>query len=131
MSKATKTEAGATAPPPVRTSRPARYYTWAELMRRVFNVDVRHHRPVGISHANLRRDDAYHTVPHNLIFVQAEETMRRLLNPEHLAYGDATDLSNNPTTTSVQSRDLPPLAGPSGGLGATARRADHGPPRRT
>ena len=24
----------------VRTSRPARYYTWAELMRRVFKVDV-------------------------------------------------------------------------------------------
>ena len=45
-----------------------------------------------VSHANLRSDDAYHTVPHTLMFVQAEETMRRFFNPDHLAYGDAIDL---------------------------------------
>jgi len=39
-----------------------------------------------------RSDPRYHDVPHTLMFVQAEETIRRLYDPRHVAYGDATDL---------------------------------------
>ncbi len=55
-----------------------------------------------------RRDDAYHTVPHTLMFVQAEETMRRLFNPDHLAYGDATDLYERTGVTAVVERETWP-----------------------
>jgi hypothetical protein len=52
-----------------------------------------------------RKDDAYHSVPHTLMFVQAEETMRRLFNPDHLAYGDATDLYERMGVTAVVERE--------------------------
>ena len=35
-----------------------------------------------------RQDPRHHDVPHLIMFVQSEETMRRLYNPDHLAYGD-------------------------------------------
>ncbi|MFQ5700864.1 MAG: hypothetical protein ACE5HU_03365 [Acidobacteriota bacterium] len=38
------------------------------------------------------RDGAYRNVPHTLMFVQAAETVRRLFNPDHVAYGEATSL---------------------------------------
>jgi len=55
-----------------------------------------------------RDDDAYHTVPHTLMFVQAEETMRRLYDPEHLAYGDATDLYARSGAAAVVEREIWP-----------------------
>lgn len=55
-----------------------------------------------------RKDDAYHTVPHTLMFVQAEETMRRLFNPDHLAYGAATDLYERTGATGVVEREIWP-----------------------
>ena len=55
-----------------------------------------------------RTDDAYHTVPHTLMFVQAEETMRRLFNPDHLAYGDATTLYARTGVTAVVEREIWP-----------------------
>ena len=36
-----------------------------------------------------QRDRRYRSIPHLLMFVQAEETMRRIYNPQHQAYGDA------------------------------------------
>jgi len=39
-----------------------------------------------------RGDNAYHDIPHTLMFIQAAETMRRVYDPAHVAYGDATDL---------------------------------------
>lgn len=35
-----------------------------------------------------RRDQRHHDVPHLVMFVQSEETMRRLFDPDHVAYGD-------------------------------------------
>ena len=35
------------------------------------------------------------------MFVQAEETMRRFFNPDHLAHGDATDLYERTGVTAV------------------------------
>lgn len=35
-----------------------------------------------------RQDEALRDVPHTLMFVNAGETVRRLLNPEHVHYGD-------------------------------------------
>lgn len=35
-----------------------------------------------------RSDPRWHDVPHLVMFVQAENTMRRLFDPEHVAYGD-------------------------------------------
>jgi len=55
-----------------------------------------------------RKDDAYHSVPHTLMFVQAEETMRRLFNPDHLAYGDATTLYERTGVTAVVEREIWP-----------------------
>ncbi len=40
----------------------------------------------------VRSDAGFHDVPHTLMFVQAAATMRRVYDPEHVAYGDATDL---------------------------------------
>jgi hypothetical protein len=54
------------------------------------------------------RDDAYHTVPHTLMFVQAAETVRRLFNPDHVAYGDATDLYQRTGATAVVEREIWP-----------------------
>jgi hypothetical protein len=54
------------------------------------------------------RDDAYHTVPHTLMFVQAEETVRRLFNPDHVAYGEATDLYQRTGATAVVVREIWP-----------------------
>ncbi len=34
------------------------------------------------------RDRRLHDIPHLLMFVQAEATMRRLYDPQHVAYGD-------------------------------------------
>lgn len=39
-----------------------------------------------------RRDRRYQDVPHVLMFVQAEATMRRIYDPDHVGYGAATDL---------------------------------------
>jgi hypothetical protein len=55
-----------------------------------------------------RNDEAYNTVPHTLMFVQAEETMRRLFNPDHLAYGEATDLYERTGVTAVVEREIWP-----------------------
>jgi len=55
-----------------------------------------------------RSDDAYHTIPHTLMFVQAEETMRRLFNPDHVAYGDATSLYERTGVTAVVEREIWP-----------------------
>ena len=55
-----------------------------------------------------RNDEAYNTVPHTLMFVQAEETMRRLFNPDHLAYGDVTDLYDRTGVTAVVEREIWP-----------------------
>jgi hypothetical protein len=58
----------------------------------------------GLTH----KDDAYHTVPHTLMFVQAEETVRRLFNPDHQAYGDATDLYDRTGVTADVEREIWP-----------------------
>jgi hypothetical protein len=55
-----------------------------------------------------RADEADHTIPHTLMFVQAEETMRRLFNPGHLAYGDATDLYERTGVTADVEREIWP-----------------------
>jgi hypothetical protein len=55
-----------------------------------------------------RTDEAYHTIPHTLMFVQAEETMRRLFNPGHLAYGDATELYERTGVTADVEREIWP-----------------------
>ncbi len=52
--------------------------------------------------------DAYHDIPHTLMFVQAGETMRRLYNPEHVAYGDATDLYERSGNAAVVEREVWP-----------------------
>lgn len=39
-------------------------------------------------HGVGRDDRRYHDVPHLVMFVQAEETMKRLYNARHVAYGD-------------------------------------------
>ncbi len=36
-----------------------------------------------------RGDEALYEIPHTLMFVQAEETMRRVVDPSHVAYGEA------------------------------------------
>jgi hypothetical protein len=62
-----------------------------------------------LAERGLSRDDsAFHTVPHTLMFVQAEETMRRLYNPEHVAYGDATDLYQRTGVAATVQRDIWP-----------------------
>ncbi len=53
-----------------------------------------------------RADDAFHTIPHTLMFVQAEETMRRLFNPDHRAYGDVTDLYERTGVTADVEREV-------------------------
>lgn len=42
------------------------------------------------------------------MFVQAEETVRRLFNPDHVAYGDATDLYQRTGATAVVEREIWP-----------------------
>ncbi len=42
------------------------------------------------------------------MFVQAEETMRRFFNPDHLAYGDATDFYERTGVTAVVEREIWP-----------------------
>lgn len=55
-----------------------------------------------------RRDEDYHTIPHTLMFVQAEETMRRLFDPDHQAYGDATSLYERTGAPAVVEREIWP-----------------------
>ena len=44
----------------------------------------------GLEEKGLKRGDYLHrAVPHTVMFVQAEETIRRLYDPEHVAYGEA------------------------------------------
>lgn len=42
------------------------------------------------------------------MFVQAEETMRRLFDPAHVAYGDATDLYERTGEPAVVEREIWP-----------------------
>ncbi len=55
-----------------------------------------------------RRDRDWHTIPHTLMFVQAEETIRRLFDPGHVAYGDATDLYERTGEIAVVEREIWP-----------------------
>lgn len=49
----------------------------------VFDAIRRKLEAVGFS----KGDDAYRNVPHTIMFVQAAETIRRIVNPEHKHYG--------------------------------------------
>lgn len=57
-----------------------------------------------------RNDSRYHDVPHLVMFVQAEETMKRLYDADHVAYGD------------TQRGDIAPLYERSGEAAAIVRR---------
>lgn len=57
-----------------------------------------------------RDDRRHHDVPHLVMFVQAEETMKRLYDPDHVAYGD------------TQRGDIAPLYERSGEAAAIVRR---------
>jgi hypothetical protein len=56
-----------------------------------------------------RRDVLFQDIPHTLMFVQAEETMRRIYDPQHLGYGNATDLYERLGNTAQVERRIWPL----------------------
>jgi hypothetical protein len=56
------------------------------------------------------RDPRLHDIPHLVMFAQAENTMRRLYDPDHLAYGD------------TQCGDIAPLYERSGKVAEVVRR---------
>lgn len=53
-------------------------------------------------------DNDWHAVPHTLMFVQAEETMRRLFDPDHVGYGEATTLYERTGAPAAVEREVWP-----------------------
>ncbi len=53
-------------------------------------------------------DRLYQDVPHTRMFVQAAKTMRRIYDPNHVAYGDATDLDQRLGKTAEVERRIWP-----------------------